>query len=136
MGRKCNLDMAPKFLSGVLVDMYAKMGLVSDAKKVFDWVQDWSMIMYNTMIAGLLRCGMVEDSKRLFHDMKERVSISLTMMITRLVSNGMEAEAIDLFRYTTLEGMTVNYQEDSNQLFNEMNFRDEVSWTAFISGYA
>jgi pentatricopeptide repeat protein len=26
--------------------------------------------------------------------------------------------------------------EDSNQLFNEMNFRDEVSWTALISGYA
>ena len=26
--------------------------------------------------------------------------------------------------------------EDSTQLFNEMNFRDEISWTALISGYA
>ncbi|KAJ6892913.1 pentatricopeptide repeat-containing protein [Populus alba x Populus x berolinensis] len=166
--------------------MYAKMGLVSVASQVFDEVQERNVVMYNTMITGLLRCGMVKDSKRLFHGMKERDSISWTTMITGLIQNGLEAEAMDLFRDMRQEGMAMDQYtfgsvltacgglmalkegkeihtliirsgynhnvfvgsalvdmyckcgsiEDSNQLFDEMSFRDEVSWTALVSGYA
>lgn len=103
------------FVGSPLVDMYAKMGLVSEAKQVFDEFQERSMLMYNTMITGLLSCGVVEDSKRLLHDMKERVSISWTMMITRLSKwNG--GEVIDLFRDMGLEGMAMKQYTFGNVL--------------------
>ncbi|KAL3578595.1 hypothetical protein D5086_020099 [Populus alba] len=96
------------FVGSSLVDMYAKMGLVSVASQVFDEVQERNVVMYNTMITGLLRCGMVKDSKRLFHGMKERDSISWTTMITGLIQNGLEAEAMDLFRDMRQEGMAMD----------------------------
>lgn len=96
------------FVGSSLVDMYAKMGLVSVASQVLDEVQERNVVMYNTMITGLLRCGMVKDSKRLFHGMKERDSISWTTMITGLIQNGLEAEAMDLFRDMRQEGMAMD----------------------------
>ncbi|XP_050221710.1 putative pentatricopeptide repeat-containing protein At1g68930 [Mercurialis annua] len=93
------------FVGSPLVDMYAKTGLVSEAKKVFDEMPERNVVMHNTMITGFLRCGMAEDSKRLFYDMKERDSISWTTMITGLIQNGLEEEAIGLFRQMRLEGM-------------------------------
>ncbi|KAF2312763.1 hypothetical protein GH714_039940 [Hevea brasiliensis] len=148
--------------------MYAKMGLIYEAKQVFDEMPEKNVVLHNTMITGLLRCGMVEDSKRLFQGMKETDSISWTTMITGLVQNGLEREAIDLFGQMKLEGLSMDQYtfgsvltacggltaleevsnalitfygkcgspEDSSRLFNEMNFRDEVSWTALVSGYA
>lgn len=96
------------FVGSPLVDMYAKTGLIYEAKQVFDGMPERNVVMHNTMITGLLRCGMVEDSKRLFHGMKETDSISWTTMITGLVQNGKEREAIDLFRQMKLEGLSLD----------------------------
>ncbi|XP_015572019.2 putative pentatricopeptide repeat-containing protein At1g68930 [Ricinus communis] len=93
------------FVGSPLVDMYAKTGLVYEAKKVFDEMPDRNVVMHNTMITGLLKFGMMEDSKRLFHGMKERDNISWTTMITGLVQNGLEEEAIDFFRQMRLDGI-------------------------------
>uniref|UniRef100_A0A6N2N185 Uncharacterized protein n=1 Tax=Salix viminalis TaxID=40686 RepID=A0A6N2N185_SALVM len=96
------------FVGSSLMDMYAKMGLISVASQVFDEVQERNVVMYNTMITGFLRCGMVKDSMRVFHGMKERDSISWTTMITGLLQNGLEAEAMDLFRDMRREGMAMD----------------------------
>lgn len=118
------------FVGSPLVDMYAKMGLVSEAKQVFDEVQERSMLMYNTMITGLLSCGVVEDSKRLLHDMKERVSISWTMMITRLSKwNG--GEGIDLFRDMGLEGMAMKQYTFGNVLTGAYGLKEGKQVHAF-----
>ncbi|KAH7569932.1 hypothetical protein JRO89_XS05G0020600 [Xanthoceras sorbifolium] len=180
------------FVGSPLVDMYAKIGLIYDAKRVFDGMLERNVVMYNTIITGLLRCGLVEESERLFHYMKEKDSISWTTMITGLTQNGLERKAIDFFRGMRLEGLAMDQYtfgndftlgsvisscanlasleegaqfhghalvsglisfitvsnalitlygkcgsiEDSHQLFNGMNIRDEVSWTALVSGYA
>lgn len=91
------------FVGSPLVDMYAKMGLVYDAKRVFDETPEKNVVMYNTMITGLLRSGLVKESEKLFYSMKERDSISWTTMITGLVQNGLNREAIDLFREMRFE---------------------------------
>ncbi|KAJ4840989.1 hypothetical protein Tsubulata_044852, partial [Turnera subulata] len=85
------------FVGSPLVDMYAKLGYVHEAKRVFDEMPERNVVTYNTMIAGLLRCGMVEDSRRLFYGMKDKDSISWTTMVTGLMQNGLEEEAIDVF---------------------------------------
>ncbi|TXG56716.1 hypothetical protein EZV62_018029 [Acer yangbiense] len=96
------------FVGSPLMDMYAKMGLIYDAKRVFDGMSERNVVMYNTMITGLLRCGLIEESKRLFIDMKEKDSISWTTMITGLTQNGLEREAVDLLREMRLEGLAMD----------------------------
>ncbi|KAL5828558.1 hypothetical protein ACOSQ3_018026 [Xanthoceras sorbifolium] len=96
------------FVGSPLVDMYAKIGLIYDAKRVFDGMLERNVVMYNTIITGLLRCGLVEESERLFHYMKEKDSISWTTMITGLTQNGLERKAIDFFRGMRLEGLAMD----------------------------
>ncbi|KAE8690909.1 putative pentatricopeptide repeat-containing protein [Hibiscus syriacus] len=201
------------FVSCPLMDMFSKAARVFDAKLVFDETPERNVVMYNTMITGLLRYVMVEDSWWLFRSMLEKDSISWTTMITGLTQNGLYREAIDLFREMRIEGLSMDrlplengYSEeairnfcdmqrngitpdyytlgsvisscanlasleegaqfhgqaivsdlfsftavsnalitlygkcgsieDADRLFNEMTFRDELSWTALVSGYA
>ncbi|XVF85723.1 hypothetical protein PTKIN_Ptkin17bG0140200 [Pterospermum kingtungense] len=96
------------FVGCPLMDMYSKAGFVNDAKRVFDDAPERNVVMYNTMITGLLRSGMVEDSRWLFHSMQEKDSISWTTMITGLTQNGLYREAIDLFRQMRIEGLAMD----------------------------
>ncbi|KAJ4710675.1 Pentatricopeptide repeat-containing protein [Melia azedarach] len=96
------------FVGSPLVDMYAKLGLIYDAKRVFDEMPERNVVMYNTIITGLLRCGLVQESVRLFHGMKDKDSITWTTMITGLTQNGLYREAIDVFREMRLEGLAMD----------------------------
>jgi pentatricopeptide repeat protein len=96
------------FVVSPLVVMYSKMGLIYDAKRVFDEMPERNVVTYNTMITGLLRSGMIEDSSRLFRGMKERDSVSWTTMITGLTQNGLGKEAMDMFREMRLEGLDMD----------------------------
>ncbi|KAK2976378.1 hypothetical protein RJ640_008088 [Escallonia rubra] len=96
------------FVSSPLVDMYSKAGLVYDAKRVFYELPERNVVVYNTMVTGLLRNGMVEDSEHLFRSMPERDSISWTTMITGLTQNGLEREAIGVLREMRLEGLDID----------------------------
>ncbi|XP_048319258.2 putative pentatricopeptide repeat-containing protein At1g68930 [Ziziphus jujuba] len=93
------------FVGSPLVDMYSKAGLIYDAKKVFDGMAERNVVMFNTMLTGLLRCGLIEDSECLFRRMPEKDSISWTTMITGLTQNGLEREAINKFRDMRLEDL-------------------------------
>ncbi|MQM11582.1 hypothetical protein Taro_044490 [Colocasia esculenta] len=96
------------FVGSPLVDMYSKVGLIDDARRVFYEMAEKSVVMYNTVITGLLRSGMVDDAKGLFHAMAERDSISWTTLITGLIQNGQEEDAIDLFREMRFRGVAID----------------------------
>lgn len=104
---KCGFE-SYVFVGSPLVDMYAKCGLISEAKRVFDGLPERNLVMYNTMLMGFLRCGMVQESHRLFACMTERDSISWTTMITGLMQNGMDREALDIFREMRFEGLNMD----------------------------
>uniref|UniRef100_A0A0E0JUG4 DYW domain-containing protein n=1 Tax=Oryza punctata TaxID=4537 RepID=A0A0E0JUG4_ORYPU len=96
------------FVGSPLVDMYAKMGLIRDARRVFQEMESKTVVMYNTLITGLLRCKMVEDAKGLFELMMERDSITWTTMVTGLTQNGLQSEALDVFRRMRAEGVGID----------------------------
>ncbi|KAL6294931.1 hypothetical protein ACE6H2_003073 [Prunus campanulata] len=93
------------FVGSPLVDMYSKTGLILDAQRVFDSMPERNVVMYNTLITGLLRRGLIEDSECLFSKMPEKDSISWTTMITGLTQNGSGSKALDKFREMILEGL-------------------------------
>lgn len=86
------------FVGSPLIDMYSKSGHIKDAKSVFDGMPEKNVVVYNTMITGLLRSGLVQESKTLFDIMPEKDSITWTTMITGLTQNLLHNEAIELFR--------------------------------------
>uniref|UniRef100_A0A0E0N8M4 DYW domain-containing protein n=1 Tax=Oryza rufipogon TaxID=4529 RepID=A0A0E0N8M4_ORYRU len=96
------------FVGSPLVDMYAKMGLIRDARRVFQEMEAKTVVMYNTLITGLLRCKMIEDAKGLFQLMVDRDSITWTTMVTGLTQNGLQLEALDVFRRMRAEGVGID----------------------------
>ncbi|VAI41564.1 unnamed protein product [Triticum turgidum subsp. durum] len=96
------------FTGSPLVDMYAKMGLIGDAKRVFDEMEGKNVVMYNTMITGLLRCKMVAEARGVFEAMADRDSITWTTMVTGLTQNGLQSEALDVFRRMRAESVGID----------------------------
>ena len=96
------------FVGSPLVDMYSKTGLIFCARQVFDEMPQKNVVMYNTLIAGLMRCGRIEDSRQLFCEMQEKDSISWTAMIAGFTQNGFDLEAIDLLRDMRLENLDMD----------------------------
>lgn len=96
------------FVGSPLVDMYSKSGFIFCARQAFEEIPEKNMVMFNTMLTGLLRCGMINDSRQLFYNMQEKDSISWTTMITGFAQNGLNKEAIDLFREMRLENFEMD----------------------------
>ncbi|XP_019093324.1 PREDICTED: putative pentatricopeptide repeat-containing protein At1g68930 [Camelina sativa] len=95
------------FVGSPLLDLYAKVGFISDAKKVFYGIQDRNTVMYNSLMGGLLACGMIDDALHLFRGM-EKDSVSWSAMIKGLVQNGLDKEAIECFREMKIEGLKMD----------------------------
>ncbi|CAI9096392.1 OLC1v1032535C1 [Oldenlandia corymbosa var. corymbosa] len=104
---KCGF-MSCVFVGSSLLDMYAKSGLICDAKEVFHQLPEKNVVVYNTMIMGFLRCGLVDEAAHLFHLMAEKDSISWTSMITGLTQTGLEKDAIHFFREMIMEGLAAD----------------------------
>ncbi|AAF07346.1 hypothetical protein [Arabidopsis thaliana] len=90
-----------------LLYMYANVGCISDAKKVFYGLDDRNTVMYNSLMGGLLACGMIEDALQLFRGM-EKDSVSWAAMIKGLAQNGLAKEAIECFREMKVQGLKMD----------------------------
>ncbi|KAI3763964.1 hypothetical protein L2E82_13962 [Cichorium intybus] len=96
------------FVGNPLLEMYSKAGIIADARRVFDEMPERNIVMYNTMIMGLLRYGMIEASEQLFHSMPEKDSITWTTMITGFTQNNLHKKAIDVFREMKIQGLNID----------------------------
>ncbi|CBI40590.3 unnamed protein product, partial [Vitis vinifera] len=85
------------FALTALVDMYAKLGLLSLARKQFDEMTVRDVPTWNSMIAGYARCGDLEGALELFRLMPARNVTSWTAMISGYAQNGQYAKALSMF---------------------------------------
>ncbi|VFR03526.1 unnamed protein product [Cuscuta campestris] len=104
---KCGFELYV-FVGSPLTDMYAKFGLIREAKRVFEELPEKNLVLSNTMIMGFLRCGMVKESERLFMCLPERDSITWTTMITGLTQNGLNIRALDFLREMRLQNFDID----------------------------
>ncbi|KAL6192946.1 hypothetical protein ACLB2K_034031 [Fragaria x ananassa] len=93
------------FVGSPLIDMYSKVGMLLDAKRVFELMPERNVVMCNTLVTGLLRSGLIGDAECLFGEMSEKDSISWTTMITGLTRNGAGRKALEKFREMRLGGL-------------------------------
>lgn len=85
------------FTFTALVDMYAKFGMLTSARKQFSEMKVRDTATWNSMIAGYARSGDMEAALELFEAMSYRNVISWTAMISGYSQNGQYAKALDMF---------------------------------------
>ncbi|KAJ7285387.1 hypothetical protein O6H91_05G047000 [Diphasiastrum complanatum] len=142
-------------VGSTLVDMYAKCGCIEDARQVFNNMQERDVVLWNAMIAGYAQHGLGKEALDLYEQMKQEgvqpSNITYVVLLKACASiaaleqgkqlhadilkSGMESDEIIGSALVDMYAKC-GHVEDARQVFNNMNERDVVSWTAMIAGYA
>ncbi|KAF5204947.1 Pentatricopeptide repeat-containing protein [Thalictrum thalictroides] len=85
------------FAVTALVDMYAKCGLVSLARKVFDEMNEKDVPAWNSMISGYAKHGDLVEARELFELMPCRNVVSWTTMISGYSQNRRYEDALEMY---------------------------------------
>ncbi|XP_062170181.1 pentatricopeptide repeat-containing protein At5g66520-like [Alnus glutinosa] len=88
------------FVQTNLVNLYTAGGGangVGYARSVFDEMDERTVVSWNSLLAGYIRCGDIDEARRIFDEMPERNVISWTTMISGCAHNGMCRQALSLF---------------------------------------
>lgn len=141
------------YIMTALVDMYAKCGNVSDARKGFDYLREPDIVLWTSMIGGYVQNGENEASLTLYCRMQREGMMpnELTMasvlkacsslsafeqgrqIHARTIKYGFSLEVPIGSALSTMYAKCGNL-EDGNLVFRRMPMRDTVSWNAMISG--
>ncbi|KAI5058767.1 hypothetical protein GOP47_0026937 [Adiantum capillus-veneris] len=144
-----------EFVVSSAIDMYAKCQSIKDAINMFQNLRVRDIVIYNAMISGFSLQGRDKDALQLFYEM---VRVGLTpdavTFLSILKSCSNMAAVLDgklVHTYILeehLEGdlhvgnsivdmfTTCGCMDDGKCVFNGLQKRDNISWTAMIMGYA
>uniref|UniRef100_A0A166E514 Pentatricopeptide repeat-containing protein n=1 Tax=Daucus carota subsp. sativus TaxID=79200 RepID=A0A166E514_DAUCS len=142
------------FVSSVLVDLYAKFGVVEDARKVFDFVLDRDVVLWNVMVSCYALNGLGGEAFRVFRSMEFNGVKGDDFTITSLINVCSSCASCELGRLihgllirqgfdldvviaSALIDMYVKTENicDALKVFQAMNLRNSISWTTLIVGY-
>lgn len=160
-GRRMHIDIIQKgfeqdlYIGSTLIDMYVKCGLVLEAHSVLDKMRDRNVVSWNALIAGYADYEPGEKALHCFHQMQTEgvAADAVTFMCMlkvchcvgamdmgreihrNIVSNGLEQH---LFVGSSLVSMYANcgFLVEAWEIFNNLHFRDAVSWTTLLAGCA
>ncbi|XP_011623452.2 pentatricopeptide repeat-containing protein At3g16610 [Amborella trichopoda] len=150
----CGLE-GDVFVATALIDMYSKCGNLGEARAVFDKMIKRDIVAWNAMISGLAFHGFSTDAIVLLHELQranEKPNPSTLASVlpafgqVLALRHGKAAHAYcirrcfvnDVMVGTALLDMyskceNLNY---ASKIFMTMHDRNEVTWSAMISGYA
>ncbi|XP_022755089.1 pentatricopeptide repeat-containing protein At5g55740, chloroplastic isoform X2 [Durio zibethinus] len=142
------------FVSSSLIDMYGKCGVLEDARKAFDGMDQRNVIAWNSMIVGYMQNGMNKQAIGVFYDMKvegvvpTQVSISSFLSASAnlgAIDEGKQGHAIAITGGLNLDNIlgssVINFYskvgliQDAQLVFDRMLVKDVVTWNLIISSY-
>ena len=143
------------FVGSALVDMYCKCKSIKSAETVFKKMSCKNVVSWTAMLVGYGQNGYSEEAVRVFCDMQKFGIVPDDFTLGSVISSCANLASLEegaqfhgqalvsgLISFLTVSNALVTLYgkcgsiEDSYRLFSEMSFRDEVSWTALVSGYA
>lgn len=100
------------FVGNALVDLYAKCGMMEEAKKVFERMEIKDVISWNTMVTGYSQTGGFNEALGLLQMMRaEKIQLDVvtwSAVIAGYAQKGHGYEALDVFRQMQLSGTEAN----------------------------
>ncbi|KAK9282013.1 hypothetical protein L1049_004924 [Liquidambar formosana] len=82
----------------MLVDMYAKCGVMDYACRLYDRTINKDVILHNVMVSAFVSSGRMDEAKHLFDQMKERNTASWNAFLVGYAKGGLKVESFSLFR--------------------------------------
>eukprot|EP01018_Ginkgo_biloba_P029873 Gb_06985 [translate_table: standard] len=142
------------FVGSALVDMYAKCGILGDARRLFDDLPVRNLVSWTVMIAGYAQNVHFKDALQLFCQL-QRIGMKLDHFTSASVlsacatppalEQGKQLHAhfisTGLESYVSVgNALLTMYAKcgsilDARHMFEIMSERDTVTWNAMISGY-
>ncbi|XP_051124271.1 pentatricopeptide repeat-containing protein At5g16860 [Andrographis paniculata] len=100
------------FVGNAVVDMYAKCGLMDEAKNVFERMSVKDVVSWNALVTGYSQIGRFEDAFGLFRRMREKKIelnvVTWSAVIAGYAQRGLGHEALDVFREMVASGSQSN----------------------------
>jgi pentatricopeptide repeat protein len=143
------------FVGSALVDMYAKCGVMEDARKLFDRMPERNVVSWTGMIAGYVQDGDGEEVLRLFCQMQQAGSKPNQFTTSCVLSACSDIEAVAQGKQIHTHVMKTGLEadnfvgnalidmyakcgrlEDARQVFEILPELDTVSWNILIAGYS
>lgn len=139
------------FVCNNIVSMYATVGELSVARKVFDKMSCRSGVSYNTLIGSYGRCGLAEEAWNMFYEMRVLGFEPTQFTLGGLLScdwidlnqgNQLKALAIKngLFSSNAFVGTSLlvmygrrGWLDEAICVFEDMPFKTLVTWNSMIS---
>lgn len=141
--------------NNTLLDMYSKCGDLNSAIRVFEKMDEKTVVSWTSMIAGYVREGLSDGAIKLFDEMKSRgvepdvyavtsilhacaVNCNLnsgTIVHNYIKENNLESNS---FASNALMDMYAKCgsMEDAHNVFSHMKRKDVISWNTMIGGYS
>ncbi|OMP08700.1 hypothetical protein COLO4_06195 [Corchorus olitorius] len=81
-----------------LVSVYVNCGLMFEARKLFDEINQKDELSWTTMVTGYVKNDELDAARELVDGMTEKLSVTWNAMISGYVHKGRYEEALDMFR--------------------------------------
>ncbi|KAI9169841.1 hypothetical protein LWI28_018409 [Acer negundo] len=153
-GHVIKRDFSNEFVLNSLIDMYSKCGFLSLAYRIFERIQQKSVVTWNAMICGFSHNGKSDEPFNLFNQMYlnclEINEVTFLIVIQacsnlgnlgkgkwvhhKLITYGVSK---DMYIDTALADMYAKCGDlqTAQRVFNSMSRRSVVSWSAMIAGH-
>ncbi|KAK9271498.1 hypothetical protein L1049_001857 [Liquidambar formosana] len=93
-----------------VMDMYVKCGLMGEARRVFEEMNEWSVVSWTVILAGAVKWEGVGSGRSVFDEMPARNEVAWTIMIAGYVGDGFTREGFSLLGEMVLSlGLGLNY---------------------------
>ncbi|KAL1817566.1 hypothetical protein ACET3Z_020140 [Daucus carota] len=144
------------FVCNALINMYAKFGLLGNAQKVFDLMEERDLVSWNSMTAAYEQNNNPDTALNLFREMQLHgvepdfltlVSLASSVAQTKDSQNSGSLHAFILKRCWIQEHVVVGnavvdmyaklgITDSALKAFEELPMKDLISWNTMITGYA
>ncbi|KAK3222917.1 hypothetical protein Dsin_009942 [Dipteronia sinensis] len=153
-GHVIKRDFSSEFVLNSLIDMYSKCGFLSLAYRIFERIQQKSVVTWNAMICGFSRNGKSDEPFNLFYQMYlnclEINEVTFLIVIQtcsnlgnlgkgkwvhhKLITYGVSK---DMYIDTALADMYAKCGDlqTAQRVFTSMSRRSVVSWSTMIAGH-
>lgn len=142
------------YIGNSLIDMYARLGCLVEARDLFDGMPQRDVVTWNSMISGYSANGEPELSLEVYYQMRMAGVIPDSFTVAsvlpacgslvavgegRLIHGLVHKIGMQMIRLV-INGLIAMYCKfgklmDARQLFDTMKDRDTVSWNTMIGGY-
>ncbi|KAJ0788015.1 putative tetratricopeptide-like helical domain superfamily, DYW domain-containing protein [Helianthus annuus] len=143
------------FICAALVDMYAKCGVIDDARKLLDTMKEKDLTTWTVMIGAYAACGNAAESLVLFDQMQEHGGIvpdkiSMVTVVNACAKLGAMNKAkmihdliqkqhhsLDVILGTAMIDMYAKCGsiDSAREIFDKMRDKNVITWSTMIAGY-